>query len=62
MNGWATSGTSGTRFATPVTYILTDLAPGTYTFKLEISREGELGTVSSINNYQVSGSVQVFVK
>jgi hypothetical protein len=62
MNGWATSGTSGTRFATPVTYILTDLAPGTYTFKLEISREGELGTVSSLNNYQVSGSVQLFVK
>ena len=62
MNGWATSGTSGTRFATPVTYILTDLAPGTYTFKLEISREGELGTVSSLNNYHVSGSVQVFVK
>jgi hypothetical protein len=62
MNGWATSGTSGTRFATPVTFILTDLAPGTYTFKLEISREGELGTVSSLNNYHVSGSVQVFVK
>jgi hypothetical protein len=62
MNGWATSGTSGTRFATPVTYILTDLAAGNYTFKLEISREGELGTVSSINNYHVSGSVQVFVK
>jgi hypothetical protein len=62
MNGWATSGTSGTRFATPVTFILTDLAPGTYTFKLEISREGELGTLTGINNYHVSGSVQVFVK
>ena len=64
MNGWAVTGSSvaATRFATPVTYILTDLAPGTYTFKLEISREAEVGTITSMNNYHVSGSVQVFVK
>jgi hypothetical protein len=64
MNGWAVTGSSAaaTRFATPVTYILTDLAPGTYTFKLEISREAEVGTITNMNNYHVSGSVQVFVK
>lgn len=62
MNGWATSGTSAIRFATPVTYIITDLAPGTYTFKLQISREAELGTIIGMNNYHVSGFVQVYVK
>lgn len=64
MNGWAVTGSSvaATRFATPVTYILTDLAPGTYTFKLEISREAEVGTITNMNNYHISGSVQVFVK
>ncbi len=64
MNGWAITGSNAatTRFATPVTYILTDLAPGTYTFKLEISREAEVGTITNMNNYHVSGSVQVFVK
>ena len=66
MNGWATSSTSAgsfaIRFATPVTYIINDLAPGTYTFKLQISREAEVGTVTGLNNYQVGGTVQVLVK
>lgn len=62
MNGWATIATGSMRFATPVSYILYDLAPGTYTFKLRISREGESGTINSINNYHVAGTGQVFVK
>lgn len=66
MNGWSTSsattGSFPTRFATPVTYVINDLAPGTYTFKLQISREGEYGTIPAINNYQVGGTVQVFIK
>ena len=66
MNGWATSSTSAgsfaIRFATPVTYIINDLAPGTYTFKLQISREAEVGTITGLNNYQVGGTVQVLVK
>ena len=66
MNGWSTSSaTTGSlpmRFATPVTYVINDLAPGTYTFKLQISREGESGTIQAMNNYQVGGTVQVLVK
>lgn len=66
MDGWATSsyttGNFGIRFATPVTFIINDLAPGTYTFKLQISREAEVGTIISMNNYQIGGAVQVFVK
>ena len=66
MNSWSTSsattGSFTVRFATPVTYIINDLAPGTYTFKLQISREGEVGTVGGLNNYQVGGTVQVLVK
>ena len=62
MNGWATTTTSPMRFATPVTYIITDLAPGTYTFKLQIAREGENGTINTMNNYYVAGSAQIFVK
>jgi hypothetical protein len=66
MNGWSTSsattGSLATRFATPVTYIINDLAPGTYTFKLGIVREAEAGTIQGINNYYVAGTGQVFVK
>ena len=66
MGGWSTSSaTTGNlvmRFTNPVTYIINDLAPGTYTFKLQLSREGEVGTVGTMNNYQVGGTVQVFVK
>ena len=66
MGGWSTSsattGNLAMRFTNPVTYIINDLAPGTYTFKLQISREAEVGTIGSINNYQVGGTVQVLVK
>ena len=62
MNGWATIATGSMRFATPVSYILNDLAPGTYTFKLRVAREGENGTINSINNYHVAGTGQVYVK
>ena len=62
MNGWATIATGSMRFATPVSYILNDLAPGIYTFKLRVAREGENGTINSINNYHVAGSGQVYVK
>jgi hypothetical protein len=62
MNGWATTTAAPMRFATPVTYIVNDLAPGTYTFKLRISREGETGTINTMNNYYVAGTGQVFVK
>jgi hypothetical protein len=66
MGGWSTSsattGNLAMRFTNPVTYIINDLAPGTYTFKLQISREAEVGTIVSMNNYQVGGTVQVLVK
>jgi hypothetical protein len=66
MGGWSTSsattGSLAMRFTNPVTYILNDLAPGTYTFKLQISREAEVGTIVNMNNYQVGGTVQVLVK
>ena len=66
MGGWSTSsattGNLAMRFTNPVTYIINDLAPGTYTFKLQISREAEVGTITSMNNYQVGGTVQVLVK
>lgn len=66
MGGWSTSsattGNLAMRYTNPVTYIINDLAPGTYTFKLQISREAEVGTIVSMNNYQVGGTVQVLVK
>ncbi len=66
MGGWSTSsattGNLAMRYTNPVTYIINDLAPGTYTFKLQISREAEVGTITSMNNYQVGGTVQVLVK
>ncbi len=66
MGGWSTSsattGNFAIRFTNPVTYIINDLAPGTYTFKLQLSREAEVGTIGTMNNYQVGGTVQVFVK
>ena len=66
MGGWSTSsattGNLAMRYTNPVTYIINDLAPGTYTFKLQISREAEVGTIGSMNNYQVGGTVQVLVK
>ena len=62
MNGWSNYASNTTRFSTPVTFILNDLSPGTYTFKLQISREGEIGTITTMNNYQVSGFAQIFVK
>lgn len=66
MGGWSTSsattGNLAMRFTNPVTWIINDLAPGTYTFKLQISREAEVGTITGMNNYQVGGTVQVLVK
>lgn len=62
MNGWSNYASNTTRFSTPVTFILNDLSPGTYTFKLQISREAEIGTITTMNNYQVSGFAQIFVK
>ena len=62
MNGWSNYAANTTRFATPVTYILNDLSPGSYTFKLQISREAEIGTITTMNNYQVSGTARIFVK
>jgi hypothetical protein len=62
MNGWATSTVTTNRFATPVTYIINDLPAGTYTFKLQIEREMESGTVGGIQNWYLAGVAQVFVK
>ncbi len=62
MTGWATIASSTIRFVTPVMYNITDLPAGTYTFRLEINREGEIGSIYEIKNYFISGSAQVFVK
>jgi hypothetical protein len=62
MSSWATTTSSTTRWSAPVSYVVSDLAAGTYTFKLKIKREGEAGTITLSNIYGVTGLAQVFVK
>ena len=51
-----------TRYSAPVSYILTNLAAGTYTFSLGMNRESEAGTITYLKNWGISGTGQVFVK
>nr|WP_315140967.1 hypothetical protein [uncultured Flavobacterium sp.] len=50
------------RWSAPVSYVISGLSSGTYTFKLQMRREAEAGTVTNVNIYGVSGLAQVFVK
>lgn len=64
MTSWATTnGTNWIRFITPISTILTNLAPGTYTITISVNREDE--TIFLTNNpqiYNYTGVAQVFVK
>ncbi|MDE3235648.1 MAG: hypothetical protein KGO81_06820 [Bacteroidota bacterium] len=64
MTGWSTSynGASDTRYSAPVSYIISGLTPGTYTFSLSMQREGEIGTIASLNFWGLAGTGQVFVQ
>ena len=62
MTSWATTTTSTVRWSTPVAYVFSGLAAGTYTFKLRMQRQDEVGTISSSNIYGLTGLAQVFVK
>lgn len=65
LNGtawWATPAEAMTRYAAPVSYILTNPAAGTYTFSLGMNRETEAGTITQFKNWGVSGTGQVFVR
>ncbi len=60
---WATPEPEAmTRYAAPVSYILTNPAAGTYTFSLSMNRETETGTITQFINWGVSGTGQVFVR
>lgn len=50
MSSWATThnaASAGVRFTFPIAYASEDLAPGTYTFTLQVRREGEMGAAPS---------------
>ncbi|MBB6370377.1 hypothetical protein [Chryseobacterium shigense] len=55
-----TGGTTAYDFKTA--YAITNLAPGTYTFSLQIVREAEGGTVSSVNVWGSAGKAEVIIK
>ncbi len=64
MNGWSAANASSifTRFSAPVAYTLNNPAPGTYTFKVFVSRESEAGTIGPINVWGGQSFAQVFGK
>lgn len=51
-----------TRWAVPATYIIDNPPPGTYTFTLRVAREAEVGSITSIKSWGISGTGQVFVR
>jgi hypothetical protein len=65
LNGtasWANPPQAVTRYAAPVSYILTNPAAGTYTFSLGMNRESEARTITHLKNWGVSGTGQVIVR
>ncbi len=62
MTGWALPGAGPTRWAAPASYVLSNVAPGTYTFKLQVRRDSEGGTITKSIVWGVSGTAQVFVQ
>jgi hypothetical protein len=63
MTGWSIVSGYVTRYSAPVAYIIENATAGTYTFQLQMRREGEAGgPVTSLNNYGIAGTGQVFVR
>jgi hypothetical protein len=62
MSGWAISSGSRARWSAPVSYILTNVSAGTYTFSLQVRRESEAGTVTGSTLWGVAATAQVFVQ
>ncbi len=63
MTRWnITSGLTTTRWAVPLSYILTNATSGDYTFELEVQRESEAGSITSIYKWGGSGNAQIFEK
>lgn len=63
MTGWSIASGNVTRFSAPVAYIIENAGPGTYTFELQMNREGESGNAPfGYLNWGVAGTGQVFVR
>lgn len=66
MSSWATtdsSETTGVRYNFPLVYSINNIAPGTYTFTLELRREGEFGAEpTAFKLYGVQSKADVFIK
>lgn len=64
MSSWCmVTGSIGTiRYNYPIVFSVSDLPPGTYTFALEVRREGENGTISSVLNWGIQSNGNVYVK
>lgn len=65
MSSWAAPQASGLgiRYNFPLVYSLNNLTPGTYTFTLQLRREGETGSApTSMNIWGVQSKADVFIK
>lgn len=62
MTGWSVASGTDVRYSAPVSYIISNLAAGTYTFNLYMQRETESGTITAFNFWGLSGTGQVFVQ
>ncbi|MBQ0152625.1 MAG: hypothetical protein KBS61_07005 [Chryseobacterium sp.] len=64
MTTWSTpiSMPSAIRYNFPINYVLNDLAAGTYTYKLEVTREEESTAPSEVRIWTLQGKAEVYVK
>lgn len=63
MSSWANTVGSDVRFNFPVIYSIAGLPAGTYTFNLQVRREGEYGSApSSLRIWGVQSSGNVYIK
>ncbi|MDQ1095244.1 MULTISPECIES: hypothetical protein [Chryseobacterium] len=65
MTSWAVTntGVSRIRFTFPAAYSISNLAPGTYTFNIQVVREGELGSApNAVNIWGIQSTAKVYSK
>ncbi|MDP9961166.1 hypothetical protein [Chryseobacterium lathyri] len=62
MTSWAVGSAALVRYNYPVVYSISNLAPGTYTFTLQVRREDESGTGITTTFWGTMGRADVYVK
>ncbi len=63
MTSWATPAANVMRFSAPASIVLENITPGSYTFRLQCIREGELGSFTSVPRiFGIAAKGDVLVK